>query len=140
MPTGAPGGRLEATFQWSHARDMKPEPDVLAIVQKKLAEGLPPIEDKAAAEEPSKTAAPVVKQPAPAPAEKRTEAAPPPDSEQPIPAAYKVLRGQSLWSIAADELGSGSRYIEILDLNPQLQADPGRLMPGQELTLPQPAN
>ncbi len=134
------GRRLEATFQWSHARDMKPDPDVLALVQKKLAEGLPPIEDKAAAEEPSKTAAPVVKQPAPAPAEKRTETAPPADSEQPVPAAYKVLRGQSLWSIAADELGSGSRYIEILDLNPQLQSDPARLMPGQELTLPKPGN
>ena len=61
------GRRLEATFQWSHARDMKPDPDVLATVQKKLAEGLPPIEDKAAAEDPSKTVAPVVKQPASAP-------------------------------------------------------------------------
>ena len=47
-----------------------------------------------------------------------------------------MTRGQSLWSIAADELGNGNRYIEILNLNPQLQGDPGRLMPGQELTLP----
>ena len=72
--------------------------------------------------------------------EKRTEApaSQPADSAQPpIPAAYKVLPGQSLWSIAADELGSGSRYIEILDLNPQLQrrSRPAS-MPGQELTLP----
>jgi nucleoid-associated protein YgaU len=119
---------------------MKPDPDVLAVVQKKLAEGLPPLEDKAAAEEPSKTVAPVVEEPAAAPSESRTEAAPSVATEQAVPAVYKVLRGQSLWSIAADELGSGSRYIEILDLNPQLQSDPGRLMPGQELTLPRPGN
>ena len=34
------GRRLEATFQWAHARDMKPEPAVLAEVEKKLKEGL----------------------------------------------------------------------------------------------------
>jgi tetratricopeptide (TPR) repeat protein len=39
------GRKLEATFQWSHARDMKPEPAVLASVEKKLKEGLPPVED-----------------------------------------------------------------------------------------------
>ena len=45
------GGRqLEATFQWAHARDMKPDKDVLASVQKKLAEGLPPLDGKTAAE------------------------------------------------------------------------------------------
>ncbi len=42
------GRKLEATFQWRHARDLKPEPDVLLSVQKKLAEGLPPIEGKTA--------------------------------------------------------------------------------------------
>ena len=87
------GRRLEATFQWSHARDMKPDPAVLASVQKKLAEGLPPVENKAAADEPSKTAAPVVKEPVPAPAEKRTEAEPGSSAAQAIPAAYKVMRG-----------------------------------------------
>lgn len=53
-----------------------------------------------------------------------------------IPAAYKVQRGQSLWSIANDVLGNGDRYREILDLNPQLRGDPARLAPGQELQLP----
>jgi tetratricopeptide (TPR) repeat protein/LysM repeat protein len=134
------GRRLEATFQWNHARDLKPEPDILAGVLKKLAEGLPPVENKTAAEAPSKTSAPVVEEPAPATPEKRTEMVPPAASEKPVPAAYKVQRGQSLWSIAADELGSGSRYKEILDLNPQLQANPSYLMPGQELTLPGGAN
>ena len=127
------GRRLEATFQWSHARDMKPEPAILADVQKKLAEGLPEIAPKAAADTPAKTPAPAVAKPVPAP-EDRTEIAPLPGA--PVPASYKVQSGQSLWSIAADELGQGSRYIEILDLNPQLLGDPGRLAPGQELMLP----
>ena len=53
-----------------------------------------------------------------------------------VPAAYTVQRGQSLWSIAADKLGSGVRFREILDLNPQLRRNPGRIVPGQELKLP----
>lgn len=150
------GRKLEATFQWAHARDLKPEPDVLAIVQKKLAEGLPPLKDKAAAEVPVKPVVPEVK-PAPEP-EKKSEAAPtdpaapaeakpipavapPPPAAAPpgakvIPASYTVLPGQSLWSIANDVLGKGDRYIEILDLNPQLRGDPGRIVPGIELKLP----
>lgn len=55
------GRRLEATFQWSHARDMKPEPDVLLNVQKKLKEGLPPLEGKTALGAPAKPAEPVAK-------------------------------------------------------------------------------
>ena len=60
-------------------------------------------------------------------------------------AVPQVETGQGIWTglaqIAADELGSGSRYIEIIGLNPQLRGDPGRLLPGQELTLPaRPAN
>jgi tetratricopeptide (TPR) repeat protein len=34
------GRRLEARFQWTHARDLKPEPDELAVIEKKLKEGL----------------------------------------------------------------------------------------------------
>ncbi|MBX3569079.1 MAG: tetratricopeptide repeat protein [Rhizobiaceae bacterium] len=50
------GRRLEATFQWSHARDLKPDPDVLLSVQKKLREGLPPLEGKTALESQPKPA------------------------------------------------------------------------------------
>ena len=53
-----------------------------------------------------------------------------------VPAAYTVQPGQSLWSIAVDKLGDGARYLEILNLNPELRGDPGRIMPGQELKLP----
>ncbi|MCO5063258.1 MAG: tetratricopeptide repeat protein [Rhizobiaceae bacterium] len=126
------GRQLEATFQWRHARDMKPEPDILASVEKKLREGLAPIEKKAAA----KDAPPPVEQPAPPPsADKKTEA---PVEQPTLPATnaqYVVKPGQSLWSIAVDQLGNGERYREILDLNPQLR-NPGQLVPGQQLILP----
>jgi tetratricopeptide (TPR) repeat protein len=50
------GRKLEATFQWSHARDLKPDPDILLGVQKKLKEGLPPLEGKTALEAPASPA------------------------------------------------------------------------------------
>ena len=137
------GRRLEATFQWAHARDMKPDKDVLAIVQKKLAEGLPPLDGKTAADPQTVTPPPAVDTP---PVEKKTElqvpAEPAADTTSTaaaatiVPAAYTVQPGQSLWSIAVDKLGNGNRYLEILSLNPQLRRDPGRIIPGQELKLP----
>ncbi|MDW6020853.1 tetratricopeptide repeat protein [Mesorhizobium sp. BAC0120] len=131
------GRRLEATFQWAHARDMKPDKDVLANVQKKLAEGLPPIEGKTAADKPDAPVAPPADSPA---VEKKSELDAPTESVAAVmaavPAAYTVQRGQSLWSIAADKLGSGERYREILHLNPKLRRNPGRIVPGQELRLP----
>jgi hypothetical protein len=35
------GRVLEAGFQWSHARDLKPEPEDLAKIEAKLKSGLP---------------------------------------------------------------------------------------------------
>jgi len=32
---------LEARFQWSHARDLKPEPEDLVKIETKLKSGLP---------------------------------------------------------------------------------------------------
>jgi nucleoid-associated protein YgaU len=116
---------------------MKPEPDVLSSVQKKLTEGLPPVEGKTAQDAPPVKPAPVEAKPAPAAdPDKKSEAPAPVETLAATPAAYKVLPGQSLWSIADDVLGNGGRYIEILNLNPQLRGDPGRLVPGQELVLP----
>jgi hypothetical protein len=34
------GRTLEAKFQWSHARDLKPEPDELAKIDQKLKSGM----------------------------------------------------------------------------------------------------
>ncbi|MEX0344854.1 MAG: tetratricopeptide repeat protein [Rhizobiaceae bacterium] len=115
------GKKLQAVFQWNHARDMNPELDVLASVEQKLAEGLPPLEPK------EKVAmAPRVVLDDSSGNEKT-------DSR---PAVYKVKPGQSLWDIAVEELGDGQRYLDILKLNPALANDPNRIFPGQELRLP----
>jgi tetratricopeptide (TPR) repeat protein len=45
---------LEAKFQWSHARDLMPEPDELATIEQKLKSGLN--ESSAAADKPKKPA------------------------------------------------------------------------------------
>jgi Flp pilus assembly protein TadD len=45
------GRELEATFQWKHARDAKPEPEELARINQKLAQGL--TEPSKAAEAPA---------------------------------------------------------------------------------------
>ncbi len=144
------GRKLEASFQWAHARDLKPEPAVLASVQKKIKEGLPPVE-KAATTDAGATV-PATPPASPAPAvmpEKKTETSPsspsvvepaaaamPAAAPTAVPASYTVRAGQSLWSIADDALGDGKRYREILDLNPMLRGNPARLQPGQELVLP----
>ena len=58
---------------------------------------------------------------------------------EPAAAVHTVTRGESLWSIALDHLGDGSRYREIADLNADtLHGRPGLLLPGTVLTLPTP--
>ena len=56
-PIGGSTARIEAHFQWNHARDMKPEPEDLPKILKKIEFGLP--------DEPSAT--PPAPSPAPAP-------------------------------------------------------------------------
>lgn len=51
--------------------------------------------------------------------------------------SYKVGKGDSLWGIAARELGDGSRYREIAALNPKV--DPDALVVGTVLSLPEGA-
>jgi hypothetical protein len=45
---------LEARFQWSHARDLKPEPEDLVKIEAKLKSGLPDDTAPAAEAEPKK--------------------------------------------------------------------------------------
>src|SRR5690606_19131306 len=118
------GRKLEATFQWAHARDLKPDPDVLATVLEKLGKGLPDITPKAVASLATPEPTPGAATDAPA-ASDEIAAPPAKPAEEPAQAvagaaptasqAYKVGPGQSLWSIATELLGSGSRYQEILD-------------------------
>lgn len=64
----------------------------------------------------------------------------PVERKAPQPAApagtrkYTVREGESLWQIAAAQLGSGPRYRELETLNPQLES--GVLRPGDVLFLP----
>ncbi len=41
MPTGGSGRKLEAKFQWQHAKDNKPEPEDLKRIEGKLRDGMP---------------------------------------------------------------------------------------------------
>ena len=43
------GRKLEAKFQWSHARDLKPEPEDLPKIEAKIENGLPDDPSSAAA-------------------------------------------------------------------------------------------
>lgn len=90
-------------------------------------------------------AAPEVPEPPPTPAAAPIEPPPSEPATSPTPAApdtvtYTVARGDSLWKIADAHLGSGSRYPEIVALNPAvLGDDPDFLAPGTVLRVPAPA-
>ena len=132
------GRKLEARFQWSHALALDPEPELKAEVEKKLADGLPPPGENDDAQA-GETALPPGTVPLPEGVDGRRSDA---EAEVETVAAgrtvHTVLPGQSLWSIAADLLGDGNRYLELLELNPGLRGDPGRIVPGQQLNLPTP--
>ena len=51
---------------------------------------------------------------------------------------YVVADGDSLWEIAADKLGDGSRYTEITRLNTDVIDDEDNLIVGTRLKLPKP--
>lgn len=61
---------------------------------------------------------------------------------RPAPAAaaaktYTVKKGDCLWNIAKQYLGSGAKYTEIYDLNKSvIGSNPNLIYPGQVLTLP----
>jgi len=49
---------------------------------------------------------------------------------------YTVEDGDSLWEIAASQLGDGNRYKEIIKLNPDVSADGKNLAVGMKLKIP----
>lgn len=49
---------------------------------------------------------------------------------------YLVVRGDSLWLIAKNQLGSGSRWQEIYELNQNILANPELIYAGQKLAMP----
>lgn len=56
--------------------------------------------------------------------------------EEPSVKTYVVVKGDCLWNIAQKELGNGSRYIEIYNLNKDIIKNPNMIQIGQELALP----
>jgi LysM repeat protein len=66
-----------------------------------------------------------------------TAVTPTPDRKEPPTADYTVKRGDSLWKIAAELLGDGKRYVEIVDLNRDvLNGKPDFVTPGAVLRIP----
>jgi LysM repeat protein len=49
---------------------------------------------------------------------------------------YTVKEGDSLWEIAASQLGDGNRYKEIIKLNPDVSTDGENLTIGTKLKMP----
>jgi nucleoid-associated protein YgaU len=55
----------------------------------------------------------------------------------PVPKKYTVVAGDSLWKIAASQLGNGSKYPEIIKANPgKLKDDKSVIHPGDVLIIP----
>lgn len=140
------GRKLEAHYQWSRVLVLEPEDDIETEVQRKLEEGLPEVNQKKVADAagtarnvatdgPAEPGQPRAPDTAPrAPVTAPAEAGEPEASAE--PALYTVKPGQTLWSIAAEELGDGERFREILRLNPVLGGNPDRIEVGQEIKLP----
>ncbi|MCR6033638.1 LysM peptidoglycan-binding domain-containing protein [Nocardioides sp. zg-579] len=60
-----------------------------------------------------------------------------PQAVQPATERYTVRRGDSLWKIAEDRLGDGTRYVELVALNETvLDGRPDFLLPGTVLKVP----
>ena len=72
-------------------------------------------------------------EPEPAP-----EPTPEPEPQAPTEGGrtYTVESGDSLWKIAEDMYGNGSKYTKIFDANRDILDDPDRIFPGQELNIP----
>lgn len=78
-------------------------------------------------------------QPAAAPVRAAPAQAAPTINDSPSAVNYTVKRGDSLWRIAQLHLGTGTRFTEIIDLNPEtLAGDPDFLPVGLVLHLPAP--
>lgn len=66
--------------------------------------------------------------------------APEPAAEEAKPTeaqTYTVKSGDTLWKIASHFYGDGSKYPKIFEANKDVLDDPDRIMPGQELRIPE---
>ena len=77
--------------------------------------------------------------PAPAPSEPATatvQPAPRETTSAPQNSSYTVKSGDCLWNIAKKQLGDGSRWKEIYELNKDKIKNPNLIYPNQSLTMP----
>ena len=75
---------------------------------------------------------PVSPGPAPEPA---PETAAPPEAGAGLN-TYTVQSGDTLWKVAEEALGDGSRHGEIFEANRDILESPDHILPGQELKIP----
>ncbi len=71
-----------------------------------------------------------------APAVPAALAAQQPTGAQPVPQTHTVVKGETLWGLAARYLGSGFKWPSIYDLNREAIANPHWIYPGQVLRMP----
>lgn len=85
--------------------------------------------------EPEPVEAPVAE----APAEEAAPAAEPeaPAAEESDGRTYTVESGDTLWKIAEQMYGNGSKYMKIFEANTDILENPDRIFPGQKLKIPE---
>ena len=52
------------------------------------------------------------------------------------PRFYTVVKGDTLWKIAASQYGNGAKYPDIFEANKPMLKDPDKIYPGQNLRIP----
>ena len=59
-----------------------------------------------------------------------------PDVPADMASVYTVQSGDTLWKIALECYGDGSRYLDLFEANRNLLKDPEHILPGQKLNIP----
>jgi nucleoid-associated protein YgaU len=97
-------------------------------------EGISRVEDKLTVAPPAQPAPETAAEPA---AEQAAEQAETEDTAtEAAGRSYTVQSGDSLWKIAEEMYGNGSKYMAIFDANKDILENPDRIFPGQELKIP----
>ena len=58
------------------------------------------------------------------------------EGEEGEPVIHIVQKGESLWKIAEQHYGNGSKYMAIFEANRPMLSDPDKIYPGQALRIP----